>query len=473
MSEYFKNFKKNFIMSGRDDSDEKSNKSRVSATVPMDINLKRRIFIMTITSLLLLKVCFINYWFCSSFTFRLPVVDVINILKSPDLLPTTSFSSSTNTTFEFSNTLLKDLLQEIYLRNEAEYLTFLSHTSLVVEPTLQVSPTQVVLNLHEGFYNYWPGSLQFPTLSFSNVITSKFHDKVGLLNIISPLKPSGDDEVQLFVRQYVFSMFYLSDVSETEYSLDSFQYSFYLLKVGNFSILSTSILFILTLIPLFFIENEFILPNCIVSSIFSGCGAFFSLFNFVSSIIIMARTPKPTSWYLIVLYFLESLLFFLLMLIVWNEFINLKQAKLPEATFSGTKQTLVSETSIPLSSVYSNPQVASVLPTSPHISEKSADNVDDIVQSAQFRSSLKSPETRQTEEDGLTLNLPFPKTDTEESSPLTHAGMTALGSSTTDAFQDEQLERFPTLGEDVQTPVSQNNKLEGGIFSSHLYSHNL
>ncbi|KAK6204333.1 uncharacterized protein RJT21DRAFT_136810 [Scheffersomyces amazonensis] len=388
MGEYFKGILKKLWGS---DSDRETTKSHVSVKSSREESFKRRIVITLISFLVLSKITIFNYWLSSSFTLKFPQVDIVNLLRGSEQLPTKNFSSYTNTTYEFSNTFLIELLKDVYLRNEEEYLGSVIHTSIIVVPSLEITPSQISLVLREGFCNFWTSSKFFSNLIVTSKVTNDFRDKVGFIRTILPISNKSTDEIQFFVRKFLFTLFYYTDIPESKYSIDSFSNLVYLLKLGNFGIFVSSIFYLLLLVPLFFIENKYILPLSAFAVSFCTVGFIFTLFNFIVHICIQFNHVNLTSWISFGLYLLEAFAFLLLALVTWNEFMSLQN--LNSESLLDTIKEVDGSAGSTFSSVYSNPPPPSLLPTPSQrkISVNSVNNSINLKESSAKYSINKSP----------------------------------------------------------------------------------
>lgn len=96
----------------------------------------------------------------------LPPVDVISVLSN-----TLMYSGNSDENDLEMRTIIS-LMEDIYMRNEEEYLNNVKYSTIVVEPTL-VFEDNLYLKLAEGFYNFDTASIEFNQRNLKTILIQK------------------------------------------------------------------------------------------------------------------------------------------------------------------------------------------------------------------------------------------------------------------------------------------------------------
>lgn len=178
---------------------------------------------------------FLNYFYLTGFRYSFPPVDIVNILSRADELPAHSYDSIYDRRFRFDNSFLLEVLKDIYILRETEYLNQQDTMTITVEPQIIWNTEKISLILREGMFDFATGSVIREDIQVSQMISKAFGSNGNHFNLAFPSK--FDDMAQHFIRRFLYTLFYFPSVSLDTYNIDTLIKPFHLTRVSNFGIL--------------------------------------------------------------------------------------------------------------------------------------------------------------------------------------------------------------------------------------------
>ncbi|KAK6458080.1 uncharacterized protein RJT20DRAFT_139429 [Scheffersomyces xylosifermentans] len=280
------------------------------AAAKSDTKARNNIFTLLLTALFISKFNLVNIFYSSEFSYTYPPVDIIPILSDTKSLPEFSFSNHTNQNYTFTNELLVDLLQDIYLRKEENYLGHMNNTTIVVQPKVIWNRGLVLVSLREGFHNLDTKGTTFTKLTVTAQIAKSAARRRSIFDLSQPGKSSDSKEAYTFLHQIISTLFYFTGIPSISYDIDILQKLIFLQDVSTCWLLITSFaVFIISSILLspILMNKVFTLALSLCGAIFLTTNIGFSMFSMVLLILINTRFPNWKSILLIFYYLFQAM----------------------------------------------------------------------------------------------------------------------------------------------------------------------
>lgn len=270
----------------------------------------RSIMRFSLFGILLLSFNIMNLSYCSRFDFKYPLVEIITPLVNMKDLPTSSYSLYTKQNYTFDNDFLTEILKDVYLRHEQEYLHSMSNRTIIVQPSITWDIERIIIQLREGTYDFESKKLIFSNLTVIDQIVEESPRSTAIFNLKIPSKSSNGFFQQRFLRQIIGTLFYFSEKSKISKGIDLLQKLLFFADVANVSILVSAMVLFLTSVPMVLVQKKTTYMKLILESlpfvlILTNFG--FSLFNTVVWIIISYSFPYWKSVSFVIFYFFQSL----------------------------------------------------------------------------------------------------------------------------------------------------------------------
>lgn len=304
--------------------------------------------------------------YLSTYTFTLPPIEVVNFLD-------TSTSD---------NTILVNVMKDIYNRCEEDYVEDIENMGIVVLPKLVWSPTYMELLFMEELFNFTNYSDVIPTIPSIKtlIIYIHFNSLWTYVFNFEPPKSGKSMGMTRFLNQYIRTLYKFTNALEPSYNLQSFIEVFYAIKVVNFIVLVSSVCTVFPCIAYSFVGDyhESLLKwNTIAFGILGMVVLLSSLINLINTVVAATFGPERSNFISMSIIYLGqiicySALIWMLIPVVRQRFKVAKEKALmatflpsPEVTFTSFYDSLRGEgkrTDIKLasdSSTYSSKQIFS------------------------------------------------------------------------------------------------------------------
>ncbi|CCE78493.1 Piso0_001116 [Millerozyma farinosa CBS 7064] len=266
-----------------------------------------------------------NYLWTLDFEYRLPPVDAVRFLRHKSSIPSGSHSTIAQKNFTFSNNMLVDIIKDVYIRRESEYLQHRNESTIVVSPRVKWTGDYIKLNLDEGAYFFSNGSTSVPDLKVTNTIQQKLTKGDTRFDFSQVFESESELQAHQFIRRFIYTLFKPADLPVEMYSIDALSRIFHFMRIGCLGIMVASLLSFFVLAGNILFEPHskvslyLIYSSLVLLKVASG---FFQIFNSTLAWLIMKSFPSTSQCFKGLFYLLELLIYISLLVYPTKKFLS-------------------------------------------------------------------------------------------------------------------------------------------------------